>query len=82
MCACMRASVYAQEDGWVIWTPSHCPSCTAVVCGKTLQGVYHQALLGDLNTMAHGIARLARHHCNDRMRLRSFGMDEASVWTR
>jgi hypothetical protein len=82
MCACVHVFVYAREGRLVIWAHSHCPSCTAVVCGKTPQGVYHQALLGDLNTMAHGIARLARHHCNDRMRLRSFGMDEASVWTR
>ena len=33
-------------------------------------GFVHQAVLGDLNTMAHGVARLSRHFAQDRMRLR------------
>ena len=35
------------------------------------QGLHQQAILGDLNTMAHGIARLSPSHCNDHMRFRS-----------
>lgn len=46
------------------------------------QGFYHQVILGDLNTMAHGIARLSPKYCTDRMRFRSLGMDEAVVWER
>ena len=33
-------------------------------------GFVHQAILGDLNTMAHGVARLSRHYAQDRMRFR------------
>ncbi|KAK9845155.1 hypothetical protein WJX84_008730 [Apatococcus fuscideae] len=46
------------------------------------QGVYHQAIMGDLNTMAHGIARLSPNFCNDRMRFWSLGQSEASFWHR
>lgn len=45
-----------------------------------MQGCYHQAILGDLNTMAHGIARLSPHYCCDRMRLWSIGKEEAQFW--
>ena len=44
------------------------------------QGIVHQAILGDLNTMGHGIARLSRHHCTDALRLLSLGSYEAEVW--
>ncbi len=44
------------------------------------QGMYHQTILGDLNTMGHGIARLSRRHCTDALRLRSLGSYEAEVW--
>ncbi len=44
------------------------------------QGMHHQAILGDLNTMGHGIARLSRRHCTDALRLRSLGSYEAEVW--
>lgn len=46
------------------------------------RGFQHQAILGDMNTMAHGIARLSPHYCTDHMRYRSIGMDEAAVWHR
>lgn len=46
------------------------------------KGYFHQAILGDLNTMAHGIARLSPSHCCDMMRFRSIGYDEASMWQR
>ena len=42
----------------------------------------HAAILGDLNTMAHGVARLSPSYCCDRMRFRSLGSDEAVVWER
>ena len=42
--------------------------------------MYHQAILGDLNTMAHGIARLSPNFCNDRMRFLSIGQSEATFW--
>ena len=34
------------------------------------RGLQQQAILGDLNTMAHGIARFSPNHCNDHMRFR------------
>lgn len=40
------------------------------------------AIMGDLNTMAHGIARLSPRCCGDRMRWRSLGWYEAQVWDR
>jgi hypothetical protein len=43
---------------------------------------YHQVILGDLNTMAHGIARFSKNYCGDRMRILSLGSDEAVVWER
>ncbi|PSC72469.1 Endonuclease exonuclease phosphatase domain-containing [Micractinium conductrix] len=46
------------------------------------RGLHRQAILGDMNTMAHGIARLSPNYCCDHMRLRSIGMDEAAVWHR
>jgi hypothetical protein len=40
------------------------------------------AILGDLNTMAHGVARLSPHYCCDAMRWRSLGSSEAAFWQR
>lgn len=42
-----------------------------------LQGLHHQAILADLNTMAHGVARLSPHYCCDGMRFRTLGRSEA-----
>ena len=42
--------------------------------------MYHQAILGDLNTMAHGIARLSPNYCCDAMRFWSIGQTEAYFW--
>ena len=51
--------------------------------GIVMQGShFHYAILGDLNTMAHGIARLSPAYCCDRMRFLSFGSDEAVMWER
>ncbi|KAL3132526.1 hypothetical protein ABBQ32_009069 [Trebouxia sp. C0010 RCD-2024] len=44
------------------------------------QGMYHQAVLGDLNTMAHGIARFSPKFCTDKMRFWSLGQSEAALW--
>lgn len=41
-----------------------------------------QALLGDLNTVGHGVARLSRDVCRDAMRWRNLGRTEAEVWER
>ena len=46
----------------------------------TLQGQYHLAILGDLNTMGHGIARWSPNFCCDKMRFRNLGWTEAQVW--
>jgi hypothetical protein len=40
----------------------------------------HQMILGDLNTMAHGVARLSPHYCCDVMRWRALGWFEAAWW--
>ena len=50
------------------------------MCVGSPQGVVHQAVLGDLNTMGHGIARLSRLHCTDALRFLSLGSYEAEVW--
>ncbi|ORZ36738.1 Endonuclease/exonuclease/phosphatase [Catenaria anguillulae PL171] len=42
----------------------------------------YQILCGDLNTMAHGIARLSPNFCNDSMRWRTLGSTEAEWLTR
>ena len=50
------------------------------MCMGLRQGLVHQAVLGDLNTMGHGIARLSRVHCTDILRFLSLGSYEAEVW--
>ncbi|KAI8476050.1 MAG: hypothetical protein J3K34DRAFT_402783 [Monoraphidium minutum] len=40
------------------------------------------AILGDLNTMANGVARLSPHYCCDDLRWRTLGMSEARYWQR
>lgn len=50
------------------------------VLGCSEQGIYHQAICGDLNTMAHRLPRLSRHFCTDKMRFLSIGQEEASFW--
>ena len=40
----------------------------------------HQVILGDLNTMGHGVARLSPHYCCDVMRWRTLGWYEAAWW--
>lgn len=42
----------------------------------------HQLLLGDLNTMAHGLARFFPKYCCDALRWRSVGWSEAEWWQR
>jgi endonuclease/exonuclease/phosphatase family metal-dependent hydrolase len=39
-----------------------------------------QAVLGDLNTMAHSVARLSPSYCCDSFRWRSWGSTEARFW--
>ncbi|KAI9593548.1 Endonuclease/exonuclease/phosphatase [Syncephalis fuscata] len=41
-----------------------------------------QLICGDLNTMAHSIARLSSRYCRDKYRWRSFGYSEAQWWDR
>ncbi len=40
----------------------------------------YQMILGDLNTMAHGLARFFSRYCCDAMRWRSLGWSEAEWW--
>jgi len=47
---------------------------------NVMQGLYHQAVFGDLNTMAHGIARFSPKYCKDKMRFWSIGQSEAEFW--
>lgn len=47
-----------------------------------LQGMVHQAIMGDLNTMAHGVARLSPSYCCDILRWRALGWYEAAWWDR
>ena len=47
-----------------------------------MQGVLHQAIMGDLNTMAHGVARLSANYCCDPLRWRALGWYEAAWWDR
>lgn len=42
----------------------------------------HQMILGDLNTMAHGLARFLPNYCCDGMRWKSVGWSEAEWWQR
>lgn len=46
------------------------------------QGMQHQAIFGDLNTMGHGIARFSPNFCTDKMRFWSLGQSEAVFWDR
>ncbi len=41
-----------------------------------------QMIFGDLNTMAHGIARFSPLYCSDKLRLLSIGYSEAQWWQR
>lgn len=43
-------------------------------------GIEHVVVFGDLNTMAHGVARLIRSYCRDEMRWKSLGHSEAQWW--
>jgi hypothetical protein len=58
------------------------PPPIAYSSSSSSQGLFHQAILGDLNTMAHGVARLSPRYCTDRMRALSLGTAEAVVWER
>jgi endonuclease/exonuclease/phosphatase family metal-dependent hydrolase len=40
----------------------------------------HQCIMGDLNTLGNGVARLGRNYCNDVMRWRSLGYYEAEIF--
>ncbi|KAI8060193.1 Endonuclease/exonuclease/phosphatase [Gongronella butleri] len=44
--------------------------------------IVHQAIVGDLNTMAHSIARVSPKYARDRYRFLSLGWTEADVWDR
>ena len=41
---------------------------------------YYQIIMGDLNTMAHGLARLSPKYCRDFLRIWSLGSSEGSFW--
>lgn len=44
------------------------------------RGATRQVIGGDLNTMAHGIARLSPWHCTDHLRWATLGQCEAAFW--
>jgi hypothetical protein len=39
-------------------------------------------IMGDLNTMANGVARLSPHYCCDQLRWRTLGVSEACWWNK
>lgn len=41
---------------------------------------FHQIILGDLNTMAHSIARMSPKYCRDFLRFWSIGLSEGAFW--
>ena len=47
---------------------------------KKHSNIPHQAILGDLNTLANGVARLSPNYCNDWMRFLTLGWFEAEIW--
>lgn len=47
---------------------------------KHLSQFPNQMIFGDLNTMAHGIARLSPFFCSDSLRYKSIGYSEAQWW--
>ena len=47
---------------------------------KAKAGFERQLILGDLNTLADGIARLLPLFCTDHLRFRTLGIREASFW--
>lgn len=49
---------------------------------KHLEDFPYQLIFGDLNTMAHGIARFSPMYCSDKLRLLSMGYSEAQWWQR
>jgi hypothetical protein len=46
------------------------------------QRPWRHAILGDLNTMAHGVARLSPHYAQGPLRWRTLGLTEAEWWER
>jgi len=42
--------------------------------------IKHQLIFGDLNTVAHGVARLSPNYCCDNLRWKSLGWSEAQWW--
>lgn len=46
------------------------------------EGHHYQIIMGDLNTMAHGIARFSPKYCRDFLRFWSLGHSEASFWSK
>ncbi len=60
-----------------VFTPAF---CLGLDNQPAMQGLFHQAILGDLNTMAHGLARLSPKYCCDKMRFWGLGRPEAHFW--
>lgn len=44
------------------------------------KGIRNQAILGDLNTMGNGVARLSPSFCSDHLRFKTIGICEARFW--
>lgn len=47
---------------------------------KAKAGYDRQLILGDLNTVANGIARILPLFCTDHLRFKTFGISEATFW--
>lgn len=44
------------------------------------KGYQHQTIMGDLNTMGNGVARLSPSFCTDHLRFKTLGISEARFW--
>lgn len=61
---------------------SSCSASTAAPTTSTTPLPVAAALMGDLNTMGNGVARLSPHYCTDHMRWGSLGWFEAELLDR
>uniref|UniRef100_A0A1D2A2B6 Endonuclease/exonuclease/phosphatase domain-containing protein n=1 Tax=Auxenochlorella protothecoides TaxID=3075 RepID=A0A1D2A2B6_AUXPR len=90
--AVLRARIAAPGTNLVVYCAHLEVFCGALVRMRHLADIFNDArsqidqgypriaILGDMNTMAHGVARLSPSYCCDRMRFRFLGSTEGEVW--
>jgi hypothetical protein len=77
LCYCVHLEVFCGISGRIA-------QFSDVLADATMHRRTHprQLICGDLNTMAHSIARLSSRYCRDKYRWRSLGYTEAEWWDR